>query len=303
MNTIQTPRASARAGVLLVMLAATAWGTVGVATKALYGMTVTNALSIGFFRLALSLPILLLLGWLTLGRRLFWVGRKDLGWMLLMGGLTAIYQVCFFAAIARTNVTIATLITLCTAPVLVVALSTWWTQDPLTRPVLLALGCAIVGTGLLITVKPDLTPHSSLISGVLLALGSALSYAIVTLISRTLAARCHPLQSIAIGFAFGAILLLLAALSTGLVVRYSPLGWSLLVYLGLVPTALAYGLFFTGMRSTTATVASTATLLEPLMATVLAWLLFGEHFNRNSLLGAILLIGAMSLLYVNSQRR
>ena len=112
---------SAPAGVLLVMLAATAWGTVGVATKAIYGMTVTNALSIGFFRLALSLPILLLLGWLTLGRRLFWVGRKDLGWMLLMGGLTAIYQVCFFAAIARTNVTIATLITLCTAPVLVVA--------------------------------------------------------------------------------------------------------------------------------------------------------------------------------------
>ena len=303
MKSIQTPRASARSGVLLVMLAATAWGTVGVTTKAIYGMTVTNALSNGFFRLTLALPVLFLLGWLTLGRRLFRVGRKDLGWMLLMGGLTAIYQVCFFAAIVRTNVTIATLITLCTAPVLVVMLSTWWTKEPLTRPVLLALCCALLGTGLLITVKPDFTAQSSLVSGVLLALGSALSYAVVTLISRTLAARCHPLQSIAIGFAFGAIVLLLAALATGLVMRYSPLGWSLLIYLGLVPTALAYGLFFTGMRSTSATVASTATLLEPLMAAALAWLLFGEHFNRNSLLGAGLLIGAMLLLYVNSRQK
>jgi DME family drug/metabolite transporter len=303
MKSIKAPRSGARDGVLLVMFAAATWGTVGVATKALYSMTVTNSLSIGFFRLALAIPGLFLLGWTTLGSRMFRVRQDDLRLMLLMGGMTAISQVCYYAAIVKTGVTLATLVTLCAAPVLVVSLTVWWAKEPLTGFVLLALSCASVGTGLLITVRPALTPNSSLTSGVLLALGSALCYAIVTLVSKNLAVHCHPLQSVAIGFTFGAILLFLCALSTGLVVRYSPFGWSLLFYLGLVPTALAYALFLTGMRHISAMVASTATLLEPLTATILAWLIFGEQLNRNSMLGAILLISAMLLLYVNSRRQ
>lgn len=301
MNTIATPRLGAQQGVLLVMLAAVTCGTVGVTTKTLYGMTATNSLSIGFFRLALATPVLFLFAWLSLGKRLFLIKRQDFGFMLLMGGLTAIYQVCYFAAIAQIGVTIATLVTLCAAPVMVAALATLWKKEPLPRLVLLALGCASMGTGLLITVRPTLTTQSALTSGVLLALSSALCYAIVTMISKHLAAHCHPLQSIAIGFTFGALLLLVCALATGFVVSYSPLGWSLLFYLGLVPTAFAYGLFLVGIRYTTATVASTATLLEPLTATMLAWLLFGERFKQNSLLGAGLLISAMLLLYVNSR--
>ncbi|CAN5620057.1 EamA family transporter [soil metagenome] len=303
MKTIATPRLGAQQGVLLVMLAAVTWGTVGVTTKALYGMSATNSLSIGFFRLALATPALFLLGWITLGNRLFWIRRQDFFWMLVMGGLTAIYQVCYFAAIAQVGVTIATLVTLCAAPILVATLATGWKKEPLPRLVLLALVCASVGTALLITVRPTLTTQAALTSGILLALSSALCYAIVTLVSKHLSVHCHPFQSIAIGFTFGALLLFVCALATGFVVNYPPLGWSLLVYLGLVPTAFAYGLFLVGIRTTTATVASTATLLEPLTATMLAWLLFGEHFQQNSMLGASLLIGAMLLLYVNSRRQ
>ena len=49
---------SSRRGALLILLAATLWGTVGVSTQALYHLTATNALSIGFFRLALATPAL-----------------------------------------------------------------------------------------------------------------------------------------------------------------------------------------------------------------------------------------------------
>lgn len=73
--------------------------------------------------------------------------------------------------------------------------------------------------------------------------------------------------------------------------------WVLLVYLGLIPTALAYVLFFGGLRYTTATTASIATLLEPLTSTALAWLLFGERLGPLGLLGAVLLLGAIALLY------
>ncbi len=303
MKRIETPRLSERSGVLLVMAAAAMWGTVGVAAKTIYAISVTNSLSIGFFRLALAVPILLVMGWATLGKRMWQVGRAELGLMLLMGSMTAIYQVCYYAAIAQTGVMLATLVTLCTAPLFVTAFSVWWTKERLTKLGWLALGCAIAGTGLLVTVRPEFTGNQSLTKGVSLALVSALVYAVVTLISRNLATRCHPLQAIAISFIFGAALLGLCAFATNIVITYSPLGWSLLFYLGLVPTAFAYGLFLTGMRHTPATVASTASLIEPLTATVLAWLIFGERFNRSSLFGALLLLSAMLLLYVNSRRR
>ncbi len=74
------------------------------------------------------------------------------------------------------------------------------------------------------------------------------------------------------------------------------MGWALLLYLGLVPSALVYGLFLTGMRSTPATVASVLTLVEPLTATILAVVFFGERLGTLGLLGGTLLLGAILVL-------
>jgi DME family drug/metabolite transporter len=51
------------------------------------------------------------------------------------------------------------------------------------------------------------------------------------------------------------------------------------------------------MRTITATVASIVTLLEPLTATVLAWVLFGERLGPGGAPGILLLFGALALLY------
>ena len=126
---------------------------------------------------------------------------------------------------------------------------------------------------------------------------------IISLCSRALAGRYHPLQPITIGFGAGAALLLPFALVSGLAVAYPAAGWLLLLHLGLVPTALAYALFLSGMRHTTATVASIVTLVEPLTSTMLAWALFGERLGPLGLLGAALLLGAIGLLYRGEARQ
>lgn len=299
--TIST-RAGARSGLLLVMLSAMMWGTVGVTTKTLYGLTATNPLSIGFFRLALAAPALFLGCGFLLGRRTFQVRRRDAAVMLLLGATMALYQVCYFGAIARVGVAVAVLITLCVAPVIVAVLSALLTKERPTGRMLLALGCALAGTAMLVEIQPGSGAQSAVLVGVLLALASAFGYAVVVLLSRRLAGRYHPLQPVAIGSGFGALLLWALALPGGLVLNYPPLGWGLLLYLGLVPTALAYGLFLAGVRHTLATVASIATLLEPLTSTVLAWLIFGERFSRLGVFGAILLAVAMVLLYGGTKR-
>jgi drug/metabolite transporter, DME family len=292
---IESTQRDSRLG--LVLLSAVLWGTTGVVVRAVYGLTATNAISIGFFRLAFAAPILLLVCWATLGRQMFRVRRGDLAVMLLIGGLTAAYQICYFGAIAQIGVAAATLITLCTAPVWVAVLAALLLKECPTRSVLLAGGLALLGTGLLTGIQTSPMSNGNTVLGLLLALMSAVGYASMVLCSRRLGGRCHPLQSVTISMTTGAIILLPCAVLTGWVSGYPALGWLGLLYLGAVPTALAYGLYFRAMKTTSATVASIATLLEPLTSALLAWTLFGERLGSLGLLGALLLLGAIGLLY------
>ncbi len=63
---------------------------------------------------------------------MFRVARRDLVLMMLIGVMMALYQVCYFGAIAKVGVAIAVLVTLCTAPVLVAVLSLWLFGEKLT---------------------------------------------------------------------------------------------------------------------------------------------------------------------------
>lgn len=281
---------------LMVMSAAMLWGTVGVTTQTLYLHSATNPLSVGFFRLALAAPLLISANFCYHGRGAVRIARRDLGFMVLMGLMLALYQASFFAALARIGVTTATLVTLCLAPLLVALLAAVFTAERLTRMVGVALVGALSGVVCVVLGKAGGTASTSDVIGVLFAVGSALGYAILTLAGRVVATRYHTLQINAVAFTVGALALALVALPTGFVASYAAPGWLLLLYLGVVPTAVAYGLFFTGMRTTPATVASIATLLEPLTATILAALLFGEHLAPLGSFGVILLLGSLVLL-------
>lgn len=285
----------------LIVSAAILWGTVGVSTQTLYHLTATNPLSIGFFRLAFATPVLWAVAWISLGRKVAAIRRRDLAIMLIIGAMLALYQACFFAAIARVGVTVATLVTLCLAPVIVAALATVITRERLRWSILMALALALAGTGCVIGGRVNDLSQPYDLTGILFAVGSALGYAVVTLASRALAGRYPAPQINAVGFTMGALLLLPLAAATGFVINYPPQGWLLLGYLGVIPTALAYGLFVTGMRGTPATVASIATLVEPLTASILAAILFGEWLGPIGIIGALAMLAALLLLALNSR--
>jgi DME family drug/metabolite transporter len=111
-----------------------------------------------------------------------------------------------------------------------------------------------------------------------------------------LSSRCHPLQVNAASFGSGSLILLGCSLVTPLVFKYPAEGWLLLLYMGCIPTALAYVLFQVGIRSTPATLTSILTFCEPLTAAILAWLLFGERLSLFGIVGALLLLGTIGLL-------
>jgi DME family drug/metabolite transporter len=286
-------------GGLAIVGAAMLWGTVTVSTQALYQIDDTNASSIGFWRIALAVPALMVMAWRALGWRAFRAARRDLALMGVIGASLAAYQVTLFSAIPRLGVTVAVIITICSAPVMVAILATMFLGERLTARVMAALLAALSGTMLLSGLtNPSVETGRADGVGVTLALAAALSYSLVALCSRALARRYHPLQPISLGFAAGVALLLPFALANGLVVSYSLPGWGILLYLGLLPTALAYWLYLQGLQRTSATSASIIALLEPLTATILAAVLFGERLAPAGWLGAALLLGAMGLLLI-----
>jgi DME family drug/metabolite transporter len=99
------------------------------------------------------------------------------------------------------------------------------------------------------------------------------------------------------------LLMAVSAITTGITVSYPRPVWALFLYLGLAPTALGYALFYVGVQHTTASEASIASLAEPLTATGLALIIFGERLGALGLPGATLLISAIVFLYWSGSSR
>ncbi len=100
------------------------------------------------------------------------------------------------------------------------------------------------------------------------------------------------------GFAGGALLLTPLALAGGLQFTTDPWALAVLLYLGIVPSAAAYAMFFRGLQSVPGAVASIATLLEPLTATALATVFLGERLAPGALAGGLLVLAAVAGLYL-----
>ncbi|MFT4286316.1 EamA family transporter, partial [Nocardioides sp.] len=69
-------------------------------------------------------------------------------------------------------------------------------------------------------------------------------------------------------------------------------GWVL--YLGVGTMALAYLALYAGLRTVPASTATVASLLEPVTAALLAWLVLGEHLSAAGVVGTLLVLAAVA---------
>jgi drug/metabolite transporter, DME family len=296
MSTRPTPATSTR-GFLLVVLAALCWGTSGVCADVVARRTGLDPLDIAWHRMAVGAAVLLA-AHLAARRRAAapaLLPRAARGRLLLVGAGLAAYQCAFFAAVPAAGVSIATLVALGLAPLLVAVGTTVLGHGRPDRATTVALGVALAGLVLLVGVSAGGDAGDAVLLGALSAVGCAVAYAGVVIAS---AGVPDGVPTTTAGFTIGAVLLTGVGLVAGLDLTGDPLSLALLLYLGTVPSALAYGLFFAGVRVVPAAVASIVTLLEPLTATALATVLLGERLSPAALAGGALMLGAVTALYL-----
>jgi len=285
-------------GLVLIALAAISWGTTGVTMTLLARGAAAEPLLVGFVRLAIAAPFLL--GAALVSTRDWRVSAtRDALALLTMGAAMAAYQVFYFRAVTLTGVAVAALLAICSAPLMIAALAALFLRERLTTTVGISLAMAVAGTALLVIGPRGIGEISSGFAlGAVLALGAGLSYAIYAVVGKATLARVAPLPLAGVTFTVAALALAPVLWWEAAVAEPLAKGWPLFLYLGLVPTALAYGLFTVGLRRTPATVAGITTLLEPLTASTLGVLLFGEQLGAAGTVGALLLLAAIALLAV-----
>ncbi len=290
-------------GLLLIAVAAASWGTTGATMTLLSRDAAASPLLVGWSRLAIAAPCLVLAaaGAARLGARhptrRAWPSLRDLPLCAALGLAMAAYQVCYFRAVTLVGVAAAALLAICSAPLLIAVLAAAMLGERLTSLVRLSLGMAVAGTALLVVGPRGLdqvTGHFGL--GALLALGAGVSYAVYAVAAKGLLARVTPLAVAAITFALAAVFLAPALLGEEALLHTLSAGWPLFLYLGVGPTAVAYALFTAGLTRVPATAAGIVSLLEPLTATTLGLVVFGERLGAVGTAGALLLLLALALL-------
>ena len=78
--------------------------------------------------------------------------------------------------------------------------------------------------------------------------------------------------------------------------------WPVFLYLALVPTVIGHSLYALGLRTVTASVATLLSLLEPVVAAVLAVLVVGERLGVGGWAGIVLVVAGLSVLALPARR-
>lgn len=278
--------------VLQVLAAAVLFGTTGTAQG--LGPNSTTPLGVGAVRLLVGGTVLLAVIPLLGGRpgRALALWRSPAG--VLAGVCTALYQLCFFAAVRQAGVALGTLVTIGSGPVFAGLLGLVALRETLARSWLAATGLCVLGLGLL-TADGTAQP-GSVASGLVLALGAGLAYAMYTVVSRRLIVRGEASATVmGSAFGLGGFLLVPVLVTQPLAWLGSVPGVVLAGYLGLLTTALAYVMFGRGLAVLPAGPVTTLVLAEPVVATLLGVAVLGERLAPVALTGMALVLAGLVL--------
>jgi drug/metabolite transporter (DMT)-like permease len=214
--------------------------------------------------------------------------RRDFAILALAGAFFAGDLGFWHLSIMFTSVANATLLAN-VAPLFVTLGAFLLFRERFSRLFLLGLALAIAGA--VVLMGQSLTVSPPTFGGDLLGVTTAVFYAGYILVVGRLRARLSTRTVMFWTTLVSAILLWPAALASGeAILPASALGWLNLVALALVSQALGQGLIAYALAHLPAAFSSVSLLTQPVLAALLAWVLFGEA------LGAVQGLGALGVL-------
>jgi DME family drug/metabolite transporter len=275
-----------RLGFLYIALAAALWGTLGIASR-LVLQAGLDPLEVSFWRASLGGACFAAH---AIGRRRVQVERGDLAAIAAFAaGGVSLFYFSYQNAVRDGGAALAAIL-LYTAHAWVAIASALWLHESLTPRKLAALAVTLLGVGLVAIgtsgAAGALHVRPSALGWGLLA---GLSYSTYYLFGKRYFSRYEPTTLFMYALPLGALLLLPA-------VRFAPKSaatWGWLAFVAFVPTYLALLVYGAGLRRVAATHAVTIATLEPVVAALLAYAVFGETLGPLGYVGAALVLAGV----------
>lgn len=279
------------AGILAVVIAAVLWGTTG--TAATFAPQV-SPLGIASVTMGVGGLILALMATRQIQQnRCALLQHKHL--VLAAALNVAIYPLAFYSSMKLSGVAVGNVVSIGMAPIAAALIEWLYDKQPLSKKWLISIALGLTGVICLATAKPASSFESTATSwhnslGIILGLVAAFTYAMYSWIARRLIDNGIASRA-AMGsmFGVGGFMLLPVLLFTGGPIFQSMNNVSVAVYMALVPMVLAYLLFGKGLTVIRASLATTITLLEPVVAALLAVTVVGEQLSLAGWMGIALI--------------
>jgi drug/metabolite transporter (DMT)-like permease len=282
----------------LIALAALFWALSGIVAKHLFTTRTIAPLVLVEFRMLIAFGILLLL-LAALAPSTLRIRLRDLPFFLVYGSLgMAMVQLTYFTAIREGSVSTAIFLQYL-APLLTATYSVVWLRQPAPAGLGRHLALALGGSAMLLLGAGGLTTTPL---GVLAGLASAglLSFYAV-----------YGARGVGMYSSHTVLLYALAVGTVSLWPLFTPwqvasLGWGatdwlFAIYMAVFGTLVPFTLFLAGLRYVTPVQATLTAMLEPVLATVGAWLILGEALSPWQIAGCCLIAVAVARLQLTRQ--
>lgn len=283
-------------GVIAVLIAAVLWGTTG--TAATFAPDVSAA-AIG----AAAMGIGGLLQAARAGRAIkAALPRLVRHWgLLVLGALAvAVYPLAFYGSMRLAGVTIGTVITIGSAPFLSALLEYAVDGTRLSRRWLIGAVIGLIGMlALTFSTHGGLSGGDgrAMLIGVGLGLLGGFTYALYSWTGRGLMLRgVAPSAAMGATFGLGGVLLMPVLILTGAPFLHSWGNAAVGLYMALVPMFLGYICFGIGLSRISSSLATTITLVEPVVAALLAIIVVGERLTPLGWSGVALVILCLAII-------
>lgn len=285
--------ASRRHHILALIAAAAAWGIATVIAK----RALAEIPPLTLLPIQLAVSVILLAGAILVrGGRRFW--PPEMRRLSILGILNPGISYAL-GLVGLTYITASLSVLLwATEPIMILGLAWWLLGDRITGPMAAAAGIALLGV-LLVVFQPG---GSGQPIGIALTLLGVAACAVYTVVSRKWLIAESTLQVVATQQASALVfaLLLLGSLimtnGEGALAEISPTAWASAVVSGALYYAVAFWLFLTGLRRTSAAVAGMYINLIPVFGIAASYALLGERLVLRQWIGAVLIVIAVGFV-------
>jgi drug/metabolite transporter (DMT)-like permease len=275
--------------VLLVGVLAVSFGAI------LTRLSEAPFLVIAFYRLALASFIISPIACIHSGKELRLLSNKNRILSLLAGLFLSLHFVFWIASLSHTTVA-SSVVLVTTNPIFVAIASRFLFSEKLGKNIIIGIGICLIGAALI--GYSDWHIGSEAFTGDLLAILGALAVACYFIIGRKLRPGVGIISYTFLVYGSATLLLLLVVIVLDLsLLGYSQNTYIILMLLALVPQLLGHSSLNWALRFMPATLVTIAILGEPVVATILAFIILDEAPTVMQLAGGVLILSGIFVAF------